>query len=141
MANLARFNVIDNTLDELMRGFFVRPMNFETAAPPLQLRIDVSENEAGYTVHAEIPGVKKEDINIAIDGNQVEISAEVKNEKEVKEGETVLRSERHYGKVYRAFALGQDIDDAATEARYADGILELKLPKKVSAKAKRISVQ
>jgi HSP20 family protein len=141
MANLARFNVIDNTLDELMRGFFVRPMNFETAAPALQLRIDVSENEAGYTVHAEIPGVKKEDINIAIDGNQVEISAEVKNEKEVKEGETVLRSERHYGKVYRAFALGQDIDEAATEARYADGVLELKLPKKASAKAKRISVQ
>jgi HSP20 family protein len=141
MANLARFNVIDNTLDELMRGFFVRPMNFETAPAPLQLRVDVSENEAGYTVHAEIPGVKKDDIHVAIDGNQVEISAEVKNEKEVKEGETVLRSERHYGKVYRAFALGQDIDEAATEARYTDGVLELKLPKKASAKAKRISVQ
>ena len=141
MANLARFNVIDNTLDELMRGFFVRPMNFETAAAPVQLRVDVSENEGGYTVHAEIPGVKKEDIQIAIDGNQVEISAEVKNEKEVKEGEKALRSERYYGKVYRAFALGQDIDEAATEARYADGILELKLPKKVSARATRISVQ
>ena len=135
MANIARFNVLDNTLDELMRGFFVRPMNFETAAAPVQLRIDVSETETAYTVHAEIPGVKKDDIHVAIDGNQVEISAEVKNEKEVKEGEKVLRSERYYGKVYRAFALGQDIDDAATEARYADGVLELKLPKKVSAKA------
>jgi HSP20 family protein len=141
MANLARFNVVDNTLDELMRGFFVRPMNFETAAEPVQLRVDVSENEAGYTVHAEIPGVKKEDINVAIEGNRVEISAEVKNEKEVKEGERVLRSERYYGKVYRAFALGQDVDEAATEARYADGVLELKLPKKASAKVKRISIQ
>ncbi len=140
MANLARFNVLDNTLDDMLRGFFVRPMNFETAVAPLQVRVDVSENAGGYTVHAEIPGVKKEDIHVAIDGNQVEISAEVKNEKEVKEGEKVLRSERHYGKVYRAFSLGSDIDEAATEARYADGILELKLPKKASAKARRISV-
>ena len=85
--------------------------------------------------------MKKDDINVAIDGNQIEISAEVKNEKEVKEGEKVLRSERYYGKVYRAFALAQDIDETATEARYADGVLELKLPKRVSAKAKRITIQ
>jgi len=140
MVNLARVNVVDNTLDEMLRGFFVRPMNVEATAP-VQLRIDVSETESGYTVLAEIPGVKKDDIHVAIDGNQVEISAEVKNEKEVKEGEKVLRTERHYGKVYRAFALGHDIDEAATQARYADGILELKLPKKASGKAKRISVQ
>ena len=92
-------------------------------------------------MRAEIPGVKKQDINVEIDGNQVEISAEVKNEKEVKEGEKVLRSERYYGKVYRAFALGQDIDEGATQATYADGILELKLAKKASAAAKRITIQ
>jgi HSP20 family protein len=141
MANLARFNVVDNTLDEMLRGFFVRPMNFDTAAAPVQLRVDVSENETGYTVHAEIPGVKKDDIHVAIDGNQVEISAEVKNETNAKEGDKVLRSERYFGKVYRAFALAQDIDEAATEARYADGVLELKLPKKASAKARRITIQ
>ena len=141
MANLARFNVLDNTLDDVLRGFFVRPMNFETTAAPVQLRVDVSETEGGYTVRAEIPGVKKDDIHVAIDGNQVEISAEVKNEKEVKEGEKLLRSERYFGKVYRAFALGRDVDEAATEARYADGILELKLPKKSSARVKRIAVQ
>ena len=141
MANIARFNTLDSALDDLMRGFFVRPMNYEPAASPAQLRVDVTENADSYVVRAEIPGVKKEDINVAIDGNQVEISAEVKNEKEVKEGEKVLRSERYYGKVYRAFALGQDIDEGATQARYADGILELKLAKKASAAAKRITVQ
>jgi HSP20 family protein len=144
MANIARFNVLDNTLDELMRGFFVRPMNFENPAAttaPVQLRIDVSENENGFTVHADIPGAKKDDIQVAIDGNQVEISAEVKNEREVKEGEKVLRSERYFGKVYRAFTLAHDIDETATEARYADGVLELKLPKRASAKVKRISIQ
>ena len=143
MTNLARFNLLDNTLDELMRGFFVRPMNVEAtaAAAPAQLRIDVSESEGAYLVHAEIPGVKKDDIHVAIDGNSVEISAEVKRERDVKEGEAVLRAERYYGKVYRAFSLAQEIDESATEARYNDGILELKLPKKATAKARRISVQ
>ena len=141
MANIARFNTLDNAVDELMRGFFVRPMNYEAPAVPAQLRVDVTENESSYVVRAEIPGVKKEDINVAIDGNQVEISAEVKKEKDVKDGEKVLRSERYFGKVYRAFALGQDIDDAATQAKYADGVLELTLAKKASAAAKRITIQ
>ncbi len=140
MVNIARFNVLDNALDDLMRGFFVRPMNFEPATPA-QLRVDVTEDEKSYTVRAEIPGVKKEDINVAIDGNQVEISAEVTNEKDIKDGEKVLRSERYYGKVFRAFALGQDIDESATQAKYADGILELKLPKKASTSVKRIAIQ
>src|SRR5690348_16529131 len=108
MASIARFNPLDSALDDLMRGFLVRPMNFEHSATQTQMRVDVSENENSYSVRAELPGVKKDDINVSIDGNQVEISAEVKNEKEVKEGETVLRSERYYGKLYRAFALGQD---------------------------------
>jgi HSP20 family protein len=141
MANIARINPIDTALDELMRGFFVRPMNYEPSQTTPQIRVDVTENENAYVVRAEIPGVRKEDINVAIDGNQVEISAEVKNEKEAKEGERVLRTERYYGKVYRAFALGQEIDDNATQARYADGILELTLPKKPSSSAKRISIQ
>ena len=141
MANIARFNTLDTALDELMRGFFVRPMNYEPAVAPAQLRVDVIENDAGYVVRAEIPGVRKEDINVAIEGNQVEISAEVKNEKEVKDGEKVLRSERYYGKVYRAFALGHDIDEGATQARYADGVLELQLAKKASASARRITIQ
>ena len=103
--------------------------------------VDIAETPEGYAIHAEIPGVKKDDINVGIEGNQVEISAEVKNEKEVKEGERVLRSERYFGKVYRAFVLGNDIDESATEARYADGILELKLAKKAPNAAKRISIQ
>ena len=141
MANITRFNTLDTALDDLMRGFFVRPVNFEQPPVAQKLRVDVTESEAGYVVRAEIPGVKKEDINVAIDGNQVEISAEVKNEKEVKEGERVLRSERHYGKVYRAFVLDHDIDEGATQAKYADGVLELTLAKKASGSAKRITIQ
>jgi HSP20 family protein len=140
MANVARFNTLDTALDDLVRGFFVRPVNYEPAAPA-QLRVDVTESDNGYVVRAEIPGVRKEDINVAVNGNQVEISAEVKNEKEIKDGGKVLRSERYFGKLYRAFALSQDIDESATQARYVDGILELTLAKKQTAAARRITIQ
>jgi HSP20 family protein len=141
MATLTR---IDEAFDDLLRGFFVRPVSFEgTHSQPAvgQFRVDVSENEQAYVIRAEIPGVKKEDINISIDGDQVAIAAEIKNEKEVKDGERVLRAERHYGKVYRAFALGQAVDENAASAKYTDGVLELTLPKKAAAQAKRITIQ
>ena len=141
MATLTRF---DDAFDDLLRGFFVRPVSFEgngNTAPPAQFRVEVSENEQAYVIRAEIPGVRKDDINISIDGDQVAISAEVKNEKEAKDGERLLRSERYYGKVYRAFALGQPVDENGAAAKYSDGILELTLPKKAAAQAKRIAIQ
>jgi HSP20 family protein len=127
-------------LDDLFRGFFVRPMAVE-GKPHLQIKMDVSESDNAYTVKAEIPGVKKDDINITIEGNQVAISAEVKQEREAKEGEKLLRQERYYGKVYRAFTLGQDVDEAGATAKYSDGVLELALPKKTLASAKKLRVE
>ena len=142
MANVTRF---DEAFDDLLRGFFVRPVSFEgggqQATQTGQFRVDVSENEQAYVLRAEIPGVKKDDINIMIDGDQVAISAVVKNEKEAREGERVLRSERFYVKVQRAFALGQPVDETAANARYTDGILELTLPKRAATSAKRIAIQ
>jgi HSP20 family protein len=140
MANLTRYTPFDETFDDLLKGFFVRPMSFENA-PQVQLRMDVKEDDGAYTVHAEIPGVSKDDINITIDGNQVAISAEVKRNREDKQGEKVLRSERYYGKVYRAFSLAQDVDDSAAQARYSDGVLELRLPKKAAVSARKITIQ
>jgi HSP20 family protein len=93
------------------------------------------------SLRAEVPGVKKEDINVTIDGDTVAISAEVKHEKDVKNGDRVLRSERYYGKLNRAFTLGQAVEEAGTSAKYADGVLELTLPKKAAAQAKRIAIQ
>ena len=142
MANVTRFNAFDDTLDDLFRGFFVRPVSYEGpsggAAP---FRVDVSENENAYRLHAEIPGVKKDDIQITVDGDTVAISAEVKQEKDAKNGDRVLRSERYYGKVYRAFTLGQPVDETGTSAKYADGVLDVTLPKKAAAQAKRITIQ
>jgi HSP20 family protein len=140
MANILRYSPADVAFDDLLRGFFVRPLRFE-GQQDIQIKLDVSEDDHGYTVHAEIPGAKKEDIHVGIYGSQVAISAEVKNEKEVKEGEKVLRSERFYGKVSRTFVLDQDVDDTAAQAKYDNGILELRLPKRTSVKSKSITIQ
>ena len=143
MANITRYDPFDlafEPLDDIFRGFF-RPMRIEGLSQAMQIKLDVKENEKDYTVHAEIPGVKKEDIHVTIEGNQVSISAEVKKEKEEKEGAKVIRSERYFGKVFRSFNLGHDIDDAAAKAKYADGVLELTLPKKAGAAAKKLSIQ
>ncbi len=141
MTNLIRYSPFDDSIDDLFRGFFVRPVGFEGASGAAQFRVDVSENDNAYRLRAEIPGVKKDDINVSIDGDTVAISAEVKNEKDVKDGERVLRSERYFGKVYRAFTLGQSVDEAGANAKYANGVLELTLPKKAAAQAKRIAIQ
>ena len=141
MANITRYSPFDEAFDDLFRGFFVRPLSFDAPASAAQFRVDVSEDEKAYQIRAEVPGVKKEDINVTIDGDTVAISAEVKNEKEVKNGERMLRSERYYGKLYRAFTLGQAVEETGTSAKYANGVLELTLPKKAAAQAKRVTVQ
>ena len=141
MASLTRFTPLEDTLDDLFRGFFVRPVNFEGDRSAAPFRVEISEKDNAYVLRGELPGVKKEDINVSIDGDTVAITAEVKNEKDVKDGERVLRSERYYGKVYRAFTLGQPVEENAVQAKYADGVLELTLPKKAAAQAKRITIQ
>jgi len=142
MANITRFTPFEDAFDDMLRGFFVRPVGLEGHPGAVaQFRVDVTESENAYTLRAEIPGVKKEDIHVAIDGDQVTISAEVKQEKDVKDGERVLRSERYYGKVQRAFSLAQPVDEAQSSAKYADGVLELTLPKKAATSAKRITIQ
>ena len=136
MSNLTRYD----PLDDLFRGFFVRPVESGNAPALPAVKMDVKEQEGAFLVHAELPGVKKEDIHVTIDGNQVAISAEVKQEKEVKDGERVLRAERYFGKVSRSFQLGQDIDDAKAVAKFTEGVLELTLPKRASSASKRLMV-
>ena len=141
MTSLARYSYpLDETFDDLFKGFFVRPMTFENQSQ-VQFRIDVKEDDGAYVVQAEIPGVKKDDLNVTINGNQVAISAEIKREREDRQGEKVLRSERYYGKVYRAFSLAQDVDEASAQAKYNEGVLELRLPKKAAVAAKKLPIQ
>jgi HSP20 family protein len=134
------YNPLAGNIDDLFAGFF-RPIQ-ETARTGAQpIRIDVTEDANAYRVAATVPGVKKEDINVSVDQNEVTISAEIKRETSAKEGERVLHSERFYGKTTRSFSLGQDVDEANVQAKYADGVLNLVLPKKAPASAKRVTIE
>ena len=139
MQNLIHRNQVDDSFDHLLRGLLMRPVRVENRSE-LKIKLDVKEHEKSYTVHADIPGVNKEDIHITIDGNQVEISAEVKGSATVTTGEKVLRSERYVGQVSRSFTLAQEVDEASSEAKYINGVLELVLHKKVPVKSKRLTV-
>ncbi len=147
MSNLTRYDPFGlgrfepfGDMDDFFKGFFVRPALLE-GQPQMQIKMDLKENDKAYTVHADIPGVRKEDIHVSIDGNQVSISAETRVEKEEKKDEKVLRSERYCGKVSRSFTLAHDIDEAQSQAKYSDGVLELVLPKKATATARKLAIQ
>jgi len=131
-------------LDEFFSGFF-KPVRVAKEAA-VSIKVDVTEKDGAYVVHAEIPGVKKDDIQVTIEGNQVTIAAEVKKaweqkDAEAKNGERLLRSERYYGAVYRSFVLPVDLDEATSEAKYENGVLELKLAKKPTLAGRKLTIQ
>lgn len=144
MSMLTRWNPFKTTapmtafpeFEDLFRNFGMRPLLREMEAGP-NIRIEVSETEAAYAVKADIPGVKKEDISITIDGNQISISAEVKREDERKD-ENQVYNERFFGRAQRAFSLPMDVDQDKAEAKYDNGVLHLMLPKNPHGTARKI---
>jgi HSP20 family protein len=139
MANLTRYNPFEDLFGDLGKGFWVKPLAFP-AGSEMSMKVDVTEDDKGYTVHADIPGVKKEDIQVDVDGNVVSLRAESKQEKEEKQGEKTIYSERQYGMVSRSFSLPTEVDEKGAKAEYKDGVLNLMLPKKANGGGKRVSV-
>jgi len=136
---MARFDPLRD-MNDYFKGFMLRPVFHGLEAEP-EIKLEIAEADKVYTVNADVPGVKKEDIQVSIDGNQISISAEVKHEKEEKEGKKLVRSERYYGKQFRSFTLGHDIDETKSEAEYSDGVLKLTLPKKAGAETKKLTIK
>jgi HSP20 family protein len=128
------------SFDDLLRGWLVRPAARQQPAVRA-IRFDVAEQDNAYVVSAELPGVKKEEIQVEIDGARVTISAESKVQNETRDGEKVVYSERRSGKAVRSFELGTEIDDGASTAKYEDGILTLTLPKKAAPSRKLLVIQ
>ncbi|MEP7296439.1 MAG: Hsp20/alpha crystallin family protein [Burkholderiales bacterium] len=118
----------------------LRPMRVDMTDRAPQIKIDLSETDGQYAVKAEIPGVRKEDIDVRVDGNQVTISAEIKRDQEERKDGRVLRSERQYGYASRTFSLASAVDDSKADAKYANGVLSLILPKRAAAGTKRLSI-
>ena len=136
----ARFEPM-TPFDDLFRSIVARPSWRELDIAP-DIRIDVTENDKDYQVRAEIPGAKKEDIKISVDGNFVSISAEVKKEKEeMSNAGRVLVKETAFGSVARAFSLASEIDQKGVQAKLEDGVLQLTLPKREGGGVRQITVQ
>jgi HSP20 family protein len=107
---------------------------------PENINVDISETPTEFKIQAEIPGVKKEEINVQVEGDTVTISAEVKKEEEEKKDETVVKCERFYGFTSRKMQLTSDVDADKTTAQYQDGVLTLTLPKVTSDAVRRIAI-
>lgn len=145
--NLMRFNPFGDltrfepwkNIEEMFKDFRLAPTWGAMEAEPRN-KMDVSETDKDYIVKADIPGVNKDDIKVTVEGNMVSISVEVKKDKEEKKEGNVIRSERYYGRQYRSFTLGQEVDESKAEAKYTNGVLELSLPKKPGKTSKQISI-
>ena len=124
--------LLNDFFRDIAPAFYVRPLHGDPLPSAAQIKVDVKENKDAYTVHAEIPGVAKEDIHVSLDGNLVTLEAEVKQQDSTSENETVLRSERYFGAVSRSFQLPQDIDQTQAKAKFDNGVLTLLLPKKLA---------
>lgn len=135
-SDIAHFSPLRG-FEDLLKDFRLRPALSNLEAEP-RIKMDVSETDQGYTIKAEIPGVKKENVKVAVEGNQITISAETKHETEEKKGETVVRRERYFGHQSRSFTLAHEIDDTKAVAKYQDGVLELSLPKKAADGGKKM---
>jgi HSP20 family protein len=143
MNALTRFERLDDMFPDMFRRW-MRPMTTAGFEAPAEIRIDVSENDKGYEVRAEIPGAKKEDIRVTIDGNYVAISAEVRREKEEEKkakGERTLVKELFFGSASRGFSLPFEVDEKVSFAKYEDGVLKLSLLKKQEAAARTLNIQ
>ena len=140
MNALTRFDRIDNLFPELFRRL-ARPMQLlDENTLPADIRVDVSESDKEYLVSAEIPGAKKEDIRVSIDGNYVSISAEIKKEQEEKHGRSLVR-ETYRGTVSRGFTLASDVDDKTAVAKLEEGVLRLTLPKREGSGSRTLKIQ
>ena len=142
MNSVSIYDPFADVFPTLFRGLLDQgPTSAGNGRQPAGFRVDVRENAESYVVHADLPGVNKDQIQVEVDGNQVTIRAEAKAQSEQKEGQRVLRAERFVGQFARTFVLGNELDDEKASARYENGVLELTLPKKQQPAAKRLTVQ
>ncbi len=143
-ADLARFDPLRmdplRNIEEAMREFSLMPGMRGFEAEPT-IRLDVQETDQAYQVKADMPGVKKEDIQVSIDGNHVTIQAKTAEEKEETQEGKLVRRERYVGQQYRSFSLAHDLDEQGAEARYDNGVLSLTLPKRSGGASKTLAVK
>ena len=138
---VSRGSLFDDFFRDVAPGFYVKPLHGGPLPNPGQIRMDVKENGDAYTVSAEIPGVRKEDIHVTIEGGMVMVRAEVKQEDSQTQDDKLLRSERYFGSVSRGIQLPQDVDQGQAKAKYDNGVLSLTLPKKQGKGGQKLRIE
>ena len=128
--------MFDDLVPELLRRFPRGP----AYQGPAEIRIDVREDDKGYEVRAEVPGVKKDDIRVAVDGNLVSISTEIKEEKETSSKRTLVK-EMYVGTSARSFTLPHEVDAKAAIAKYDNGVLTLLLPRATESASRTLKIE
>lgn len=123
---IPRHSLFDTWFDRDFPAFRLLP---EARAEQAMLAVDIKETDKGFTLKADFPGLKKEDISVSVDNSVLTLSAEHKEEKEEKEKGKVIRQERRYGKYTRSFSLGSGIDEKGITAQFEDGVLTLDIPR------------
>lgn len=136
---ITRAGLFDDFFRDVAPGFYVKPLHGDPMPP--QVKVDVTETPQAYVLKADLPGVNKQDIHVQVEGNRVSLSAEVRQEDRLTEGDKVLRSERYVGSVARSFQLPEDIDNSAAKARYENGVLTLTLPKRVASAGQKLTIE
>lgn len=140
-ALMTRGSLLNDFFKDISPGYYVKPLHGDPLPDPNQIKIDVKESEQAYTVHAEVPGVSKEDIHVSLDGSIVMLRAEVKQHDVQSKDDKVLRSERYFGSIERSFQLPQDVDSSQAKAKYDNGVLTLTLPKKQGGNAQKLKIE
>ena len=130
------FGDIDTLFNTLMRPVYGAPERGNALVPA----VDITETDHAYLVRAELPGVRKEDLQITINDGVLTINAETRQQSEEKANGRVIRQERRYGKFVRSMHLGNDVDEGKVSADYKDGVLALTLPKTEEVQPRRIEV-
>lgn len=136
-----RSTLFGNLFDTMLDEFLTPAAEAAREGGAFSPRIDVVENDRGYQVEADLPGVTRNDLKVSVDGARVTIEAEVRRETERKEGESVMHTERVVRKYARSFELPHEVDDAQAVAKLEHGVLTLTLPKKQAAQSRLLTIQ
>ena len=121
-------------------GFFRAPMTPSLDTSVRLPAIDISETDSAYLVKTDLPGMRKQDLDITIDDGVLTINAEHVEETDEKKNGRLIRQERSYGKFSRRLRIGTDVDDKKVTAKYQEGVLSLTLPKEETARPHRVKV-
>ncbi|NNE46878.1 MAG: Hsp20/alpha crystallin family protein [Rhodothermales bacterium] len=103
-------------------------------------RVDLAESENAYLVHLDVPGMKKEDLEVNFQDGSVTVSG-TRNEQTVGEDANFVRVERRFGRFYRSFDLPKTVDSSKIEATYEDGVLSIRIPKAEESKPKSVTIK